>query len=306
MLNRVPKLTTYARRLRHCQTDAERKLWKYLRDRQLTNVKFRRQHPIGLYIVDFCCLERKIIIELDGGQHAVQRNKDQQRTSYLNQLGYQILRFWDHEILRNTTEVLEKVIYILNNPHPDPLPERERGIFSSVVVAIILSCLSWPALVSALPANNVTPISPREYFQQVHPLLQNAQKSIRLVIYEIRYYPRFKNSPTNLLIQALIEAHKRGVSVEVIVEESNDHAVDNAQKNREAVALLEKEGILVYFDSPDTTTHDKILVIDERYVVIGSTNWSYHALEKNNESSVLIDSPELAKHYLEYFESLKQ
>ncbi len=159
---------------------------------------------------------------------------------------------------------------------------------------------------SALPANNVTPISRREYFQQVHPLLQDAQKSIRLIIYEIRYYPRFKNSPTNQLIQALIDTHKRGVSVEVIVEESNDHAVDNAQQNHEAAALLEKAGIPVYFDSPTTTTHDKVLVIDERYVVVGSTNWSYHAMEKNNESSVMIDSPELAKHYLEYFESLKR
>lgn len=158
----------------------------------------------------------------------------------------------------------------------------------------------------ALPAQEVTPIPAREYFQTIHPLLQNAQKSIRLIIYEIRYYPRFKNSPTNLLIQSLIEAHKRGVSVEVIMEESSGHAVDNAQQNHEAAALLEKAGIPVYSDSPTTTTHDKVLVIDERYVVIGSTNWSYHAMEKNNESSVLIDAPELAKHYLEYFDSLKR
>jgi phosphatidylserine/phosphatidylglycerophosphate/cardiolipin synthase-like enzyme len=176
-------------------------------------------------------------------------------------------------------------------------------ILSSFVVAIILS---YPVLVRALPASDVTPIPPRGYFDQVHPLLQNAQKTIRLILYEIRYYPRFKNSPTNQLIQALIEAHRRGVSVEVIVEESSDHAVDNAQQNHEAAALLEEAGIPVYFDSPTTTTHDKILVIDDRYVIIGSTNWSYHALEKNNESSVLVDSPELAKYYLRYFDGLKE
>ena len=182
--------------------------------------------------------------------------------------------------------------------------QKEENIPPLVALAIFclfsVQSLSW-----SLPAKDVMPIPAREYFAQVHPLLQQAQKSIRLIIYEIRYYPRFKNSSTNQLIQSLIDAHQRGVSVEVIVEESSEHARDNAAENREAVALLEKVGISVYFDSPATTTHDKVLVIDERYVVIGSTNWSYHALEKNNESSVLIDSPELARYYVEYFERLK-
>ncbi len=181
-----------------------------------------------------------------------------------------------------------------------PVPPR---CFSQTAILFLMLLLHGE--IDALPSNDVTPIPPRQYFEQVHPLLQNAQKSIRLIIYEIRYYPRFKNSPTNLLIQSLIEARQRGVSVEVIVEESTEHARDNAQKNREAAALLEKAGILVYFDSPTTTTHDKVMVIDERYVVIGSTNWSYHAMEKNNESSVVIDSPELARYYLGYFEKLK-
>lgn len=180
-------------------------------------------------------------------------------------------------------------------------PSRSGNAVFAIGLFIFLQVACW-----SLPANDVTPIPPREYFEQVYPLLQSAQKSIRLILYEIRYYPRFHNSPTNQLIQSLIKAHKRGVSVEVIVEESQDYAVDNAQQNHEAAALLEKAGILVYFDSPTTTTHDKVLVIDDRYVVIGSTNWSYHAMEKNNESSVLVDSPELAQYYLRYFDQLKE
>lgn len=173
-----------------------------------------------------------------------------------------------------------------------------------ILAALLFISLQAPSW--ALPADEVTPIPARDYFTQVHELLENAKRSIRLVLFEIRYYPAYPKSPTNQLIRDLENAHKRGVLVEVVIEESKEHAVENAEKNRQAVAPLIRAGIPVYFDSPDTTTHDKVLVIDERYVVIGSTNWSYHAMDKNNESSVLIDSPELAAHYLNYFEEFKE
>jgi len=115
----------YARQLRHDQTDAERKLWSRLRDRRFQDAKFRRQHPIGKYIVDFCCVESKIVVELDGGQHALRRGADVARTRFLKAQGYRVLRFWDNELLTNIDGVLARIAEALH-PHPNPLPERER------------------------------------------------------------------------------------------------------------------------------------------------------------------------------------
>ena len=115
-----------ARGLRHHQTDAERKLWMSLRARQVDGVKFRRQHPIGPYIVDFCCIEQKLIVELDGGQHALRVKADQQRTDVLSKFGYNVLRIWDHELLNDHVAVLQRIANELNHPHP-PLSLPGRG-----------------------------------------------------------------------------------------------------------------------------------------------------------------------------------
>lgn len=115
-----------ARRLRHDQTEAERRLWAQLRDRRLNGAKFRRQHPIGHYITDFCCPERGLVVELDGGQHATQAEADRRRTAFLIQQGYRVLRFWDNEVMENMEAVLQRIAEALNDPHPNPLPRRER------------------------------------------------------------------------------------------------------------------------------------------------------------------------------------
>jgi len=117
----------YARHLRADQTLAERKLWRFLRDRRLGGFKLRRQHPVGPFIADFCCLEADLVIELDGGQHAAQRDADARRTAFLEAQGYRVLRFWDNEALANTSGVLGRIVEALGHPHPDPLPSRERG-----------------------------------------------------------------------------------------------------------------------------------------------------------------------------------
>ena len=111
-----------ARRLRGMQTDAERKLWARLRDRQLAALKFRRQHPIGPFIVDFCCVERGLAIELDGGQHATKTEPDAKRTFFLRRHGFQVLRFWDNEVLNNIDGVLEQICEALKDSHPNSLP----------------------------------------------------------------------------------------------------------------------------------------------------------------------------------------
>src|SRR5262245_8405518 len=97
-----------ARRLRRERTDAEQKLWARLRDRQLCSAKFRRQHPIGPFIADFCCVERGLVVELDGGQHAEQIEADQRRTGFIERQGYRVLRFWDNAVLNDTNAVLER------------------------------------------------------------------------------------------------------------------------------------------------------------------------------------------------------
>ncbi len=114
-----------ARDLRRNQTDAERKLWHFLHDRQFGD-KFRRQHPIGSYIADFCCIEKQLIIELDGGQHAERQVQDKQRTEKLSQRGFKMLRFWNNDVLNRTESVLEAIRQALEDPHLSPLPERER------------------------------------------------------------------------------------------------------------------------------------------------------------------------------------
>jgi len=103
---------TRSRRLRSDQTDAERKLWSVLRGRTL-GVKFRRQHPIGSFIVDFCCLERRLIVELDGGQHATQREADDKRTRFLNARGYRVLRVWNDDVMRDAEAVAEVIMRAL-------------------------------------------------------------------------------------------------------------------------------------------------------------------------------------------------
>jgi very-short-patch-repair endonuclease len=98
--------TTRARSLRSGMTDSERMLWRALRGKQLNGRRFRRQHPIGQYIADFACIEQKIVIELDGGQHQEQLAHDEQRSAYLRAHGWRVLRFWNNEVLSNLDGVL--------------------------------------------------------------------------------------------------------------------------------------------------------------------------------------------------------
>ena len=114
-----------ARRLRREVTDAEKKLWVLLRGRHLCGAKFRRQHPIGPYIADFCCVERGLVVELDGGEHLSQIKADQRRTVFIERQGYRVLRFWDNEVLTDAEAVLECIIRALDGPHPCPLPKGE-------------------------------------------------------------------------------------------------------------------------------------------------------------------------------------
>lgn len=108
-----PRTRTYAIELRKEPTDAEIRLWAYLRKGQL-GVNFRRQHAIGNYIVDFVCIKRKLIIELDGSQHIEQEEYDTERTAYLKSLGYEVLRFWNNDVMNNINEVIRRIQFTLD------------------------------------------------------------------------------------------------------------------------------------------------------------------------------------------------
>jgi very-short-patch-repair endonuclease len=127
-------LLEFARTMRTFSTDDEKRLWWALRNRRLGGFKFRRQVPIGNYIVDFYCKEQKLAVEADGGQHSEPSHAayDARRTAYLKAQGIRVIRFWDHHVLKDTEVVRQMIYRALTEgnstdirPHPSPLPEGE-------------------------------------------------------------------------------------------------------------------------------------------------------------------------------------
>jgi very-short-patch-repair endonuclease len=137
----VKRTSEFAKRLRRNQTDAERALWFRLRDRRLAGWKFKRQVPIDRYIVDFLCADGKLIVEIDGGQHDQNSERDRDRTAALEAMGYLVLRFWNNDVIHNTEGVLETILNTVNQsrsepPHPNPLPSGERERTESVAAFV--------------------------------------------------------------------------------------------------------------------------------------------------------------------------
>jgi len=121
-------LLARARTLRRQSSDAESVLWRHLRARRLMGYKFRRQVVIEPYIVDFVCLEARLIIEADGGQHIDQMAYDARRTVRLEGMGYRVMRFWNHEVLDELQSVLEQIrAALIEAPSPQPSPGGRGG-----------------------------------------------------------------------------------------------------------------------------------------------------------------------------------
>jgi uncharacterized radical SAM protein YgiQ len=125
------KTVQRSRDLRRESTDAERHLWRHLRRRQIAGARFRRQHPLGPYIVDFVSLDHRLVVELDGGQHADQRAYDEARSQWLDGRGFRVIRFWNHEVFQETEAVLQTIHDELTQqtapPHASPPPRGGRG-----------------------------------------------------------------------------------------------------------------------------------------------------------------------------------
>ena len=117
----MPNLIPTARRLRRKQTEVERLLWSKLRDRRLAGWKFRRQMPIGRYVVNFCCPDGWLVLEVDGGQHTTDQSldRDRDRTAALEAGGYLVVRFWNREVIENLDGVCETILNLLQGAPAD-------------------------------------------------------------------------------------------------------------------------------------------------------------------------------------------
>ena len=125
---RLSKLRDRAKQMRSQQTDAEHRLWQILRAHRFAGYKFRRQVPIDFYIADFICFAERLIIELDGGQHAESR-RDEKRDAYLHSRGFRVLRIWNNDLFTNEEGVAEAILAALRSPPlPNPSPARGEGL----------------------------------------------------------------------------------------------------------------------------------------------------------------------------------
>jgi very-short-patch-repair endonuclease len=118
----------HAKVMRSAQTPAEERLWYFLRAHRFLGLKFKRQKPLGPYIVDFACMERRLVIELDGGQHGDQVAYDRKRDAWLAGQGFTVLRVWNHDVMDQIESVLERIRQFVEAPSPPaPLPQAGEG-----------------------------------------------------------------------------------------------------------------------------------------------------------------------------------
>jgi len=188
---------------------------------------------------------------------------------------------------------------------------RRARLLGRQHLAVALAALLVVVLVAAcariLPGSGSGPrvaaIDDRDYFPAVHQLLTGAQRSIDAVLYQSRFYFEYPLSSSNTLIADLADASRRGVRVRVVLEAA-DWNYGNTEDNRDVASILRDAGVETYFDPVGTTSHSKLLVVDRRYSVVGSMNWSYYALEKNIEATALVESERVARSFSDYFNRL--
>jgi len=173
------------------------------------------------------------------------------------------------------------------------------AIFPVFLVGLVFGMLITPSL-SHYPVditeNQIALLTDRDYFGGVHTLLSQANRSIRMVMFDVKYYPDYPESLVNALLSDLESAAGRGVEVRIITDEY--------LTEKPVVRILKENGIDIKFDLKDTTTHSKLIIIDSKIVIVGSTNWGYHSIEKNHEANVIIYSVPIAKQFEGYFERI--
>lgn len=155
----------------------------------------------------------------------------------------------------------------------------------------------------AFPNSSITVLVDRYYLPALKDAIDKAKKEITLSFFHFKTKGS-KDSYPDVIMMSLITASKRGVKVLVLLEQGRDPAEGNTQENMQTMERLRKMGVIVYLDSPSTTTHTKMAVMDGKYTFIGSHNLTQSALKYNNEISVMIESPQVAAEALDYIESL--
>jgi len=199
-------------------------------------------------------------------------------------------------LLLKTAVKIDDIMYTCNN-------KLKPILKSSVLLTLIVLLTSSICL--ALQTTNTRLLLNKDYFPEVKRIINDSRSSIKMLMFEASYYEKFKNSPSNRLINALIKARKRGVEVEVILDirQKGDRTTI---RNLVTAKRLTNAGVKVILDTKQVTTHCKLLIIDEKTVVIGSTNWTYSALTSNHESSIVLESRQISAELLGYFERIKR
>jgi phosphatidylserine/phosphatidylglycerophosphate/cardiolipin synthase-like enzyme len=167
----------------------------------------------------------------------------------------------------------------------------------------LLSTFHLPYAIG-LPAEDVQLVTDTLYFQTAQKMIREAKTTIHVMMFEMGYYDDHPNTLSNLLIKELIDARKRGIRVEVIldVREGEDRAT---KRNRRTGKILSGGGVEVIYDSLSKTTHAKLMIVDGKFTLVGSTNWTHYALTNNHEVAVLVKSREVAKEMIDYFNRVK-
>ncbi|RPJ11414.1 MAG: hypothetical protein EHM36_01455 [Deltaproteobacteria bacterium] len=170
-------------------------------------------------------------------------------------------------------------------------------------LSLLISLFFGPSS-HALPAEDVQLVTDSQYFQTAQKMIRESKESIRVMMFEMGYYDEHPNTPSNLLVKELIEAKKRGVKVEVILD-VREGENRTTKRNRHTGKVLSRGGVEVIYDPLSKTTHAKLMIVDGKMILMGSTNWTYYALTNNHEVAVLIKSKEVSREMIDYFNRVK-
>jgi len=177
-------------------------------------------------------------------------------------------------------------------------------LFLAGLIGYLLGTISWQCPACEYNSGNVIPLANENYYPALVEEIENAQTSIDIAMYEFKWYEN-NNSVTELR-DMLAERAEQGIKIRMILDQSKWYGkvTDLSKENQKTGEYLAEKGIEVKLDSEKTTTHDKLVIIDNKIVFVGSHNWGSSALTRNNEASVKIEDEKIAEYYENYFEWL--